>query len=119
MDHVMNAETPLGPVELGHRLGIKSASATVLVDRLEQAGHLTRTGHPHDRRRRVLRATDHARTEVLAALQPMLDPLMDAVGDLTDEEARTIHKFLQKVIAAYVQLIDAGPEGAQPPASSM
>ena len=56
MEHLM-AE-PMGPVELSRRLHMTSASATVLVDRLEEAGHVAREADPEDRRRRVVRPTD-------------------------------------------------------------
>jgi DNA-binding MarR family transcriptional regulator len=37
LEHLF-ANGPLGPVELGEKLGLRSASATALVDRLEAAG---------------------------------------------------------------------------------
>ena len=36
---------PLGPVELGRRVHLTSAAATLLVDRLERAGHVRREPH--------------------------------------------------------------------------
>lgn len=101
IDHLLSAAEPLGPVELGELLGIRSASATVLVDRLEQAGHLTRTPHPLDRRRRVLRPTDHARTEVLTALTPLIEPLHELAETLTDDEAATVLDFLRRAAAVF------------------
>ncbi|MDF2975489.1 MAG: hypothetical protein K0S40_217 [Actinomycetospora sp.] len=46
MSHVLAAEVPRGPFELGRRLGISSGSATELVDLLERAGHLPRSSRP-------------------------------------------------------------------------
>src|SRR5687768_13674903 len=67
------AEQPdLGPVDLGNLLRMRSASATALVDRLQSAGHLRRTPHPTDGRRVVLALTDSARSEVAAALGPLI-----------------------------------------------
>ncbi|TDC01683.1 MarR family transcriptional regulator, partial [Micromonospora fluostatini] len=79
IDHLVASPEPLGPVELGNRLGIRSASATTLVDRLVQAGHVERTPHPGDRRRVALQVTDHAFTEVVEALSPMLAGIEQAV----------------------------------------
>ncbi len=45
MDELVTSVAPIGPVELGHWLGFRSASATVMVDRLEAAGHLRRGPH--------------------------------------------------------------------------
>ena len=94
IDHLIGDE-PLGPVELGNRLGIRSASATVLADRLEKAGHVVRVPHPTDRRRQTLRPTDHARTEVFRALAPILEPLQALAATLTADEAGVIVRFLQ------------------------
>ena len=101
LDHLVRSREPLGPVELGDLLGIRSASATVLVDRLERAGHVIRAPHPHDRRRRVLETTEHARTEVLAALQPLIDPLRDLARALDDDDAETVLRFLRQAAAIY------------------
>ena len=85
----------LGPVDLAHLLRIRSASATVLVDRLQAAGHLRRDRHPTDGRRVVLALTDSARAEAGAALAPMLGALGAVVADFTVDEQRTIARFLR------------------------
>ncbi|QUQ65581.1 MarR family winged helix-turn-helix transcriptional regulator [Kutzneria sp. CA-103260] len=100
VDHVVSSADPLGPVELGTRLGIRSASATVLVDRLVAAGHLTRTPDPRDGRRIALQATDHARKEVRAALTPLVDRVEEIAGQLDDDQVRTVLGFLDSVIEA-------------------
>ena len=100
VDHVVSSADPLGPVELGHRLGIRSASATVLVDRMVAAGHLERAPDPRDRRRITLRATDHTRNEVRRALGPLVDRVAEIAGRLTDEQARTVLDFLNEATEA-------------------
>lgn len=100
VDHVVSAEAPLGTVELGHRLGVRSASATVLVDRLVGAGHITRSVDPHDRRRVVLTATDHAREEVLQALAPLLEEVGAIADRFDDGQIATILEFITDVTAA-------------------
>ena len=100
VDHVVSTDAPLGPVELGTRLGIRSASATVLVDRLVAAGHLRREADPDDGRRIVLRATEHAHDEVHAALSPLLTEIDAIVDRLSPAEADTVLTFLSDVTAA-------------------
>jgi DNA-binding MarR family transcriptional regulator len=96
LDHLLHSQLPLGPVELGHRLGISSASATTLVDRLENAGHIIRTADPTDRRRQVLVVTQHARQEAINALGPMIDALQTAAAELTGEEADAVIRYLER-----------------------
>jgi DNA-binding MarR family transcriptional regulator len=88
---------PLGPVELGERLGIRSASATALVDRLEAAGHVERRRDSADRRRVTVVPTDHAHQEAMAAMGSMLAGLDAAAADLTDEQREAVTAYLRRV----------------------
>ncbi|MCG3757156.1 MULTISPECIES: MarR family winged helix-turn-helix transcriptional regulator [Amycolatopsis] len=100
LDQVVSSPEPIGPGELGTRLGITSASATVLVDRLAAAGHLARHADPGDRRRVHLEATDHAREDVRNALGPLLAE-MEAITDrLEPEHVPVVLSFLDDVAAA-------------------
>ena len=94
LEHLSSAPTPLGPVELGHRLGIRSASATALVDRLENSGHVRRQPRPDDRRRVALVASEHSAQQVLAALSPLLVDINAAAARLTEAEAEAVTRFL-------------------------
>ncbi len=94
LEHLFSAPAPLGPVELGHRLGIRSASATALVDRLEQSGHVRRQPRPDDRRRVALVASEHSARQVLAALSPLLADIDAAAARLTEGEATAVTRFL-------------------------
>ncbi|MDW3845909.1 MarR family transcriptional regulator [Micromonospora sp. BRA006-A] len=113
IDHLVSSPEPLGPVELGNRLGIRSASATTLVDRLVQAGHVARTPHPHDRRRLSLQVTESAVGEVLEALRPMLVGVDRAVARLTPEQAEATTAFLREVSEVMREYVATAP--AEPP----
>lgn len=106
MNHVMTAHGALGPRELGDRLGISSGSATELVDRLEQAGHLQRQRDLADRRRVSLHATPRAVDDVLQELQPLLDGLDAVARDVPPEEQVAIQRYLRaasRVLRDYTQ----------------
>jgi DNA-binding MarR family transcriptional regulator len=100
LDHLLSSEDGLGPTELGQRLGIRSASATTLVDRLEAAGHAQRVPHPSDRRRQTVVATEHAYEEVLGALAPLHRRVDEAASRLTPEQAAATARFLREVADA-------------------
>lgn len=105
--HLLLAEEPLGPVELGRVLGISSGSATTLVDRLENAGHVRRHAHAHDQRRRTVTVAPSTRATVLAELAS-LGTALDAVADgLTEAERRAVEHVL-----------DAAARAARPRVSS-
>ncbi len=99
MEHLLDGGEDLGPVELGHRLGIRSASATALVDRLEHAGHLQRKPHPTDRRRRMLAVTETATTQLLNTIGPVISDLTAVSAALNDEERATVQRYLTDVSA--------------------
>jgi DNA-binding MarR family transcriptional regulator len=95
---------PMGTVDLAHALKIRSASATVLVDRLEAAGHVRRDRHPSDGRRITLVVAEAARAEVRAALAPLVDAVTRLTAELAPGEAEVVAKFLgdtTEVLRAY------------------
>lgn len=102
--------TPMGTVDLAHALKIRSASATVLVDRLEAAGHVRRGPHPSDRRRITLTVSEAARTEVRAALAPLVDAITRLTGSLEPDHAESVARFLGDT-TEILRVYAAGPAG--------
>ena len=90
----------LGPAELGAALGVRPASVTALVDRLERSGHVVRTPHPTDRRRQVLQPTGKAQTDGWAAIAPLVAGLVDAAADLDDGQRAAVALYLERVTEA-------------------
>lgn len=109
LDHLSVPPTPDGVVDLGRRLGVTSASATVLVDRLVAAGHVRRVAHPHDRRRALLEMTPHAETEVRTALEPFIRELTAVVDRLSPTEAETVLRFLEDLAELLVRFARETP----------
>lgn len=96
LDHLLQ-NGPLGPAELGNLLGMRSASATALVDRLEAAGHVGRRPHPTDRRRLVVEPTPHAVEEVLGVIQPLVASLDSVAEELKPDEREVVSRYLSRV----------------------
>ena len=96
MQHLMTE--PVGPVELSRRLHMTSASATVLVDRLEEAGHVVREPNPHDGRRRVVRPTQQGAVAVYDQIGPLVSDLVDAEAALSARERRAVAAYLARVL---------------------
>jgi DNA-binding MarR family transcriptional regulator len=95
--HLLADRGPMGAAELAERLGIRSASATVLVDRLEAAGHVQRTPHPTDRRRVTLAVTPSARAFSVDAWLPGLRLVDDVCRALPPDEAAVVRAFLDRL----------------------
>jgi DNA-binding MarR family transcriptional regulator len=60
------------PRLLADRLGLTTGSVTTMLDRLEKMGYITRSPHPSDRRRLIVRATGTAVRRASELLAPLL-----------------------------------------------
>jgi DNA-binding MarR family transcriptional regulator len=99
-----------GPADLARLLHIRTASATALVDRLQDAGHVRRAPHPTDGRRVVLALTGPARAEVRAALAPLIGGIADVVAGFGADERRAIARFLTEATAVMVDFAAEPPD---------
>ena len=109
MEHLMRA--PIGPVELSRRLHMTSASATVLVDRLEEAGHVHREADPHDGRRRLVRPTDQGTRAVFEQIGPMVADLVAVEDGMSDHDRAAVVSYLQRVLGVLERHGEAPPPG--------
>jgi DNA-binding MarR family transcriptional regulator len=107
--HRLLTEAPAGPSELGRALGLGSAAATVVVDRLEAAGHLERRPRRDDRRRVELVPTEHARREAARAIMPLVEGVHAASDGMSDEEQAAVAAWLRRVAVAYEHYIATAP----------
>jgi DNA-binding MarR family transcriptional regulator len=82
-------------------VGLGSAAATALVDRLERAGHVERRPHEHDRRRQVLAPTAHAEEELWRVLGPLVRGVDGLADELDEGERAAVARFLAGVAALY------------------
>lgn len=89
-----------GPGELAQHLGVSSAAASGIVDRLVTRGHVERKPHTEDRRRTQVVLTDSGRQEVLGHLMPMFFSLDALDRSLSDEERVVVDRYLAGAIEA-------------------
>lgn len=95
----LSAPAAYSQQDLGERLGINRTTMVKLIDRLEQAGHVTRARNPGDRRSYVLALTDDGRSAVKA-----MEPAMAAGDDrltaaLTRAERDRLDTLLSTLLA--------------------
>ena len=104
--------------ELARATGLTTASITGVVDRLEEAGFVTRERDPHDRRRVVVRIDlDRAMNDVAAVFVPMLRAWREMASQYSDDELRLIVGFyarMEKVLRDHLVRLRGGPEAAEP-----
>lgn len=85
------------PGEVASSLGLTRGAVTQLVDGLRAAALVESVPNPTDRRSRILRLTDVARTRVADFEQSMVRRLMPAFDALSDRELDRLAELLGKV----------------------
>lgn len=103
LEHVM--EEPVGPTELAQRLGVTSAAASGIVDRLVARGHVERRPHPTDRRRTAVVCTASGREELMGHLMPMFVELAAIDASLGPAEREVVLRFLTAADRAVGRLL--------------
>jgi len=92
--------------ELARATGLTTASITGVVDRLEEAGFVTRERDPHDRRRVVVQINlDRTMKDVAAVFVPMLRAWREMASRYSDDELRLIVDFygrMEQVIRDHI-----------------
>jgi DNA-binding MarR family transcriptional regulator len=95
--------------QLRQVLGLTPSGAVRLVDRLAEAGYVTR-GPGADGRSRSVALTDEGRRAAARIAEARAAVLNQAVEHLTEDERATLHALLGRVIEPFVRAnIDHGP----------
>lgn len=100
MDHLMTTG-PATPTELARLLGISTAAMTLVLNRLESAGHLRRDPHPSDRRKLVVTASDETSRRAHGYVAPLIRGVESLIDSLEETERAVVEEFLDGLLAAY------------------
>src|SRR5690348_4154456 len=104
--------------ELARATGLTTASITGVVDRLEEAGFVTRERDPNDRRRVVVQINlDRAMKDVATIFAPMLRSWREMSARYSDDELRLIVDFygrMEQMFREHLLRLRGGPEAAEP-----
>lgn len=96
-----------GVTDIGERLGVSSAAASQMLDRLVQQNLLVRTEDPNDRRARQITLTEEGRSLLDESMRARQSWLLKVVESLTPEERGQVSAALECLISK-ARLIDAG-----------
>lgn len=90
---------PLTPARLGERIGMTSGATTILLNRLESAGHVTRMRGHADRRIVTLHSAAAVHAEATAFFEPERERIVHLLTQLDPDEIALIHRFTSSLIA--------------------
>jgi DNA-binding MarR family transcriptional regulator len=100
MDHLI-ALGPSTPTELAARLDISTAAMTLVLNRLESAGHVRRERHPTDGRKLVVTAAERSVGEARDRILPLIEGVEELISSLNADERETVGRFLDRLLAVY------------------
>lgn len=88
-----------GQKELGERLGVRPASVSELLDRLEAAGLVVRSHNDKDKRVARVCLTAKGRETAVEAAELRRHVLQVVFGELSERECGQLARLLEKVVA--------------------
>lgn len=105
MQHLIQSG-PLSPTDIAHRLGVTTAAATVIVDRLTAVGHVTRQPHPTDRRGVLVVPNPESVQQAMGRILPLIMGVDRALDDFGAAEQAAITEYLRRVVELYKEQIE-------------
>jgi DNA-binding MarR family transcriptional regulator len=93
-------EQHLSPTDLSKLLGVTTAAASKLVDRLVESGRAERVPHPTDKRAQIIVPTAIADATIHSTYALIHAPLVSIVNELSPEEATVIARFATTLATA-------------------
>lgn len=112
------AERPTAVKDVGVYLGVSSASASALVDRLVRGGFIERRPSSTDRRSTELVPTPAALGEAGQLIAATYDRLAAATAELSPDEAATVTRFLVRMREAVDRIANAREHRNRPESPS-
>jgi DNA-binding MarR family transcriptional regulator len=111
--HLQRAESAgrsgLRMTDLSERLLIRPPSVTGVVDRLERAGLVGRTGSPSDQRSKLVALTSSGRRLVQRMLSVHERQIETVLGGLKPKEQTALHRYLARLGQHLEHLLANGP----------
>ena len=101
--HASRRGEPLTPGRLGEALGLSSGATTAVIDRLEKAGHLTRTRESADRRVVHLRYGEPGMALASAFFRPLGARSQVVMDEFSPGELETVRRFLDGMLGAITE----------------
>lgn len=100
LDHLIS-RGPTTPTELAHRVEISTAAMTLVLNRLEDRGHVRRDRHPSDGRKLIVTASEDAAADAERLVEPLIVEVEAQIAAMSEGERATVAKFLDDLIRAY------------------
>ncbi|HEX7306678.1 MarR family winged helix-turn-helix transcriptional regulator [Lentzea sp.] len=111
------ADAPLSPAQLSRQIGMTTGATTILLNRLEDAGHVVRSRESADRRRVTLRPAPASREEARRFIALAGAEIAHVLRTTPPDELRAVATFLARMTDAAAgadQRLSAAPGSRTP-----
>lgn len=108
MVEILNAEdrdAPLTPARLAERISLTAGATSILLNRLEDAGHITRMRGHADRRLVTLHSSPEVHRSADAFYKPLARALENALDDCSPEDLRATERVLNQLQTAVTEYL--------------
>lgn len=97
----LSASGELNPKDIAKKLGASSAATSVILQRLEDLGHITRHNDPADGRKILVVPVKGSIQAAYKSGNHVVRNTVELLESLSASELRVIKKFLTKLVAAH------------------
>ncbi|MFD9700074.1 MarR family winged helix-turn-helix transcriptional regulator [Lentzea sp. NPDC059081] len=108
-------DAPLSPAQLARQLGMTTGATTILLNRLETAGHVVRSRESADRRRVTLRPAPESREHARRFLALAGTEIAGVLHTTPPAELRTVAAFLARITTAAAEADGRLSSGSRTP----
>ena len=103
MEHLIN-NGPMTAGDLAKAVGISPGSATVMIDRLVEVGHVTRSPNPNDRRGVLITPNPDSVAQAWKHISPLIMASEKLLSELSSSERAAIEKYLRAMLDVYSEV---------------
>lgn len=95
---------PQTPTTLARQLDVSTAAMTLVLDRLEAAGHVSRERHPSDRRKVLITPSAESATRAYEYVEPLIAGVEEAINRLAPAEREIVQSFFAEFVSVYARV---------------
>jgi len=118
---ILSTTGSLAPTVLADLLGFTTGGVTTVLDRLENAGYVSRRNDPHDRRRQIVETTPATAEREREVFHDLIHATTQFLDSYTDEQLGVINDFLtrmREITASHAETLAQEPRLRQSPERS-
>lgn len=100
MEHLIQ-NGPMTAGQLAKAVGVSPGTATVMIDRLTEVGHVTRKPNPNDRRGVIVVPNPESVQRTWNHIRPLIEASEAALAEMSTDQKKAVATYLRRMLDAY------------------